>query len=193
MELQTLSPLQGMEAALSALERCRVFHFAGHGKANLVDPLQSCLVLTDGTLTVDQLFDSNINQQKPFLAYLSACGTGQISHHSPIDESIHTMSAFELAGFQNAVGTLWNVEDGVCQSVAIDTCTWIKDKQWARGSVAEGLHHALRSLRNRWLWDREEYSRGKASADNRAKVVSEPSIREVSRDIELCDQEQQVY
>ncbi|CAH0025870.1 unnamed protein product [Clonostachys rhizophaga] len=193
MELQTMSLLQNREAVLSALENCRIFHFAGHGRANSLDPLQSCLVLDAGTLTVDQLFDSNINQQQPFLAYLSACGTGQISGRNSTDESIHLMSAFELVGFQNVVGTLWNVEDGVCPSVAIDTYTWIKDKQLARGSVAEGLHHALRSLRDRWLWDREESSRGKASADNRAKVVSEPSVREVSRDIELCDQEQQLY
>jgi tetratricopeptide (TPR) repeat protein len=193
MELQTMSPLQNREAVLSALENCRIFHFAGHGRANSLDPLQSCLVLDAGTLTVDQLFDSNINQQKPFLAYLSACGTGQISDRSSTDESIHLMSAFELVGFQNVVGTLWNVEDGVCPSVAIDTYTWIMDKQFARGSVAEGLHHALRSLRDRWLWDKEESSRGKASADNSVKVVSEPCIREISRDIELCDQKQQLY
>ncbi|CAH0044575.1 unnamed protein product [Clonostachys solani] len=193
MELQTLRPLHNREAVLSALEKCRIFHFAGHGQANSLDPLQSCLVLDGGTLTVDQLFDSHINQQKPFLAYLSACGTGQISHKRSTDESIHMMSAFELAGFQNVVGTLWNVEDGVCPSVAIDTYTWIKDKQLTRGSVAEGLHHAVRSLRDKWLCDRAESSRGKAPGDNEVELVPKLSSREVSRDIELCDQEHQLY
>ncbi|KAH6871883.1 CHAT domain-containing protein [Thelonectria olida] len=109
MELLYVQPQPYNKEVLSALETCRVFHFAGHGDANEENPLQSLLLLKDwkqDPLTVGCLLGTNLSSKSPFLAYLSACGTGQIRHERSIDESIHLTGAFQLAGFRHVVGTL---------------------------------------------------------------------------------------
>ncbi|EXK77477.1 hypothetical protein FOQG_17819 [Fusarium oxysporum f. sp. raphani 54005] len=66
---------------LSALKTCRIFHFAGHGSTHPTEPLQSQLLLDDWDrepFTVASLLETNLTSKPPFLAYLSACGTGQI-------------------------------------------------------------------------------------------------------------------
>ncbi|KAH8654745.1 CHAT domain-containing protein [Ilyonectria robusta] len=65
----------------SALEACRMFHFAGHGSTHPTEPLQSQLLLDDWDrepFTVASLLETKLTSKPPFLAYLSACGTGQI-------------------------------------------------------------------------------------------------------------------
>ncbi|KAH7146064.1 CHAT domain-containing protein, partial [Dactylonectria macrodidyma] len=65
----------------SALEACRIFHFAGHSSTHLTEPLQSQLLLDDWDrepFTVASLLETNLTSRPPFLAYLSAAGTGQI-------------------------------------------------------------------------------------------------------------------
>jgi CHAT domain-containing protein len=73
---------------LSALNDCEIFHFAGHGLTDSSDPSKSCLLLEDWdkeSLTVASLFETNLRGGNPFLAYLSACGTGQVKHDELID------------------------------------------------------------------------------------------------------------
>lgn len=58
----------------------------------------SSLVLEDGEnhlLTVGSLFELNLQKSSPFLAYLSACGTGRIRDENFIDESIATYKSSE--------------------------------------------------------------------------------------------------
>ena len=50
-------------------------HFAGHGRSDPIDPLQSALLLTDSPLTVKDLMDLKLHERPPLLAYLSACST----------------------------------------------------------------------------------------------------------------------
>ncbi|KAG4266893.1 TPR domain-containing protein [Fusarium proliferatum] len=102
---------------LSALEACRIFHFAGHGSTHPTEPLQSQLLLDDWgpePFTVASLLETNLTSQRPLLAYLSACGTNQMLDEGSIDERIHLVNACQLAGFCHVVGTLWSVEDGLC-------------------------------------------------------------------------------
>jgi len=40
------------------------------------------------------------------LAYLSACSTA-VTGPELADESVHIVSAFQLAGYQHVIGTLW--------------------------------------------------------------------------------------
>ncbi|QPC65791.1 hypothetical protein HYE67_008022 [Fusarium culmorum] len=101
----SLDPIVGKNKndILSQLPQCKVFHFAGHGFTDSQDPSKSHLLLEDNgkvdTLEVGKLLSLNLRQSQPFLAYLSACGTGQIKNKTFLDESIHLISGFRLAGF----------------------------------------------------------------------------------------------
>ena len=177
MQLQVKQPFSCREQVLSAINSCKIFHFAGHGYSDQVDPLRSALILNDGKLSVKDLFETNLHQNH-FLAYLSACGTGQVKHIGFIDEGLHLILACQLAGFRNVIGTLWQVNDKSSVYVARLVYEWIK-KHPKSESVSQGLHHACRELRNRWV--RENNTRG---ALRRTTLVQEhpPSIPTEARD-----------
>ena len=156
--LYPLEPGSCKQDVLSHLPNCKIFHFAGHGKTDSLDPSQSCLLLRDwetDPLTVASILDTNIHEHAPFFAYLSACGTGQIKVEKFFDESIHLISACQLAGFRHVIGTLWNVEDNICQDVARFTYEEIVNgMQYGHitdDSVCRGLHKVTRFFRDRWL------------------------------------------
>ena len=153
MKLDVTTPQARQDDVLSALRDCRIFHFAGHGLTHLSDPSKSSLVLSDGPLTVASLFELNLHNRTPFLAYLSACGTGEIKHDELIDEALHLISACQLAGFRHVIGTLWKVNDQSCVEAAAMTYEWMKRGNMSDDSVAEGLHQASRHLRNQWNWE----------------------------------------
>lgn len=166
MNLQVKKPLPYKEPVLSALNSCKIFHFAGHGLTDNSDPSKSHLLLEDWEtepLTVASLLETNLRKQTPFLAYLSACGTGQIKHDELIDEGLHLISACQLAGLQHVVGTLWKVNDKSCVDMAITTYKWMRDHGMSNESVSEGLHHASRYLRRQWI--EENSARGAFKRD----------------------------
>ncbi|KAL6827279.1 CHAT domain-containing protein [Trichoderma sp. SZMC 28015] len=136
---------------LSVMKTCQIFHFAGHGETHLTDPLSSALLLRDwqnDPLTVASLLETDLSSNPPFLAYLSACGTGQIIDENYVDESIHLVNAFQLAGFRHVIGTLWSVEDELCVEIAEMTYTSLKGGM-RDDLVSRGLHDAIRTLRDR--------------------------------------------
>ncbi|VUC27850.1 unnamed protein product [Clonostachys rosea] len=154
MQLNPVSLLEpSAEEALYELQDCQVFHFAGHGSAQ-VDPLQSRLLLQDwkvSPLTVERMMGINVSSKPPFLAYLSACRTGQIKDKKLVDESIHLTTAFQLAGFRHVVGTLWQVDDAECVAIAKSTYEYMEKNDMSDSSVSSGLHQALRQSRDRWI------------------------------------------
>lgn len=88
-------PKSSRQEVLEALRSCDVFYFAGHGTSNNRDPSDSALVLTGpDRLTVASLFDINLHNRRPFLAFLSACSTGQVKLDQLVDEGLHLISAF---------------------------------------------------------------------------------------------------
>ncbi|KAH7014620.1 CHAT domain-containing protein [Microdochium trichocladiopsis] len=148
----------------SALEACRMFHFAGHGSTHPEEPLQSQLLLDDWDrepFTVASLLETNLTSNPPFLAYLSACGTGQILHEGSVDESIHLANACQLAGFRHVVGTLWSVDNELCVDMARMTYKVLRDEGIKDETVSRGLHWAMRTLRDHWV-DGEDAGRGKS-------------------------------
>ncbi|KAF9764188.1 hypothetical protein IL306_002862 [Fusarium sp. DS 682] len=151
MQLQVLKPQPRRQDVLASLNDCNIFHFAGHGHTEETDPSQSALLLRDGPLTVASLFETNLHSRKPFLAYLSACGTGQTKHNGLIDESLHLMAACQLAGFRHVIGTLWQASDRSCLDTATITYKWMQERNMSDESVSEGLHHASRDLRVQWV------------------------------------------
>ncbi|CAH0054471.1 unnamed protein product [Clonostachys solani] len=144
-------PENRREDVLAQVNGCDIFHFAGHGMSNLSNPLKSSLLLCDGPLTVSRLLETDLRIQRPFLAYLSACGTGQVKQRRLEDEGIHLMSACQVAGFQHAIGSLWEVNDESCVHIAMATYEWILEHNLSNDSVSEGLHHACRKLRHEWM------------------------------------------
>jgi tetratricopeptide (TPR) repeat protein len=154
MELEPMEPGRRKQDVMSCLPQCDIFHFAGHCFTDNDDPLKSYLLLEDGNnnaLTVANLLDLNLRERSPFLAYLSACGTGRIKSEMFIDESIHLISACQLAGHRHVIGTLWEVKDDICVEIARITYEAIRDRGMTDESVCWGLHMAARKLRNRWL------------------------------------------
>jgi hypothetical protein len=135
---------------LNELPRCKVIHFAGHGESHPTDPLKSSLLLNDwqqNPLTVEDLMAMKLHQNPPFLAYLSACSTGDNKVNELLDEGIHLMGACQLAGFQNVIGSLWEVSDSHCVQVANDVYDAMIKAQMTDQSVPLGLHNAVINLR----------------------------------------------
>lgn len=141
---------QGREAVLKQLTECTIFHFAGHGRSDPLDPFGSGLILADGLLTVADLRDNKLKLRGHFLGYLSACLTGANDVDDLIDESIHLISTCQLAGFRHVIGTLWQVLDATCVEVAEFVYKNIVKEGLTDNSVCSGLHEALVSLRDTW-------------------------------------------
>ncbi|KAJ4003967.1 hypothetical protein NW766_011822 [Fusarium irregulare] len=186
-----VEPESVKEAVVSELPQCKIFHFAGHGSTNGPDPSQSTLLLQDwqkDPLTVSTLLDINIQQYSPFLAYLSACDTGQIAHEKFLDESIHLISAFQVAGFRHVIGTLWEVGDNVSVDVAKITYEAIERGLSADDSVCKGLYRAILVLRDQWFDEQAQAPSRKRKArsaiEGRAKGQRDP------RDIVAMDDEE---
>jgi CHAT domain-containing protein len=133
---------------LSELPEYTIIHFACHGYT-ADDPSQSSFLLEDAPLTVSDLTSLNIESAK--LAYLSACHTSATRNFRLLDESISLSSAIQLSGYPSVVGSLWQVNDTHSAELARDVYAWIlkgKGGLDVRRS-AEGLHKAVRGLRDR--------------------------------------------
>ncbi|KAF2823976.1 hypothetical protein CC86DRAFT_457554 [Ophiobolus disseminans] len=154
--LKPIQPGQRKADIIPHLSKCKIFHFAGHGFTDSYNAGKSYLLLNDGQtkpLNVTNLLEMNIGREHlPLLAYLSACGTGQIHNDKLLDESIHLIRSFQLAGFRHVIGTLWEVNDEVCVDVARITYQCLLDENLTDESVCLGLHNAIRKLRDEWLF-----------------------------------------
>ncbi|RDA94098.1 hypothetical protein CP533_5265 [Ophiocordyceps camponoti-saundersi (nom. inval.)] len=153
LNLTAVSPRPIRSDVLAALATCNIFHFAGHGSTDS-DPLRSRLFLEDWEehpLIVADLIETDLSSNFPFLAYLSACDTGQNPENETADEGIHLASALHLAGFRHVIGTLWEVDDSLCVDVAKLFYRSLSENGLNDGSVSSGLHLAVRSLRDEWM------------------------------------------
>ncbi|KAJ4357195.1 uncharacterized protein N0V89_001770 [Didymosphaeria variabile] len=139
------------EDTVKELPGSDIFHFAGHGKADPIDPSQSCLLLQDwhnDPLTVGDLIAMKLHETQPWLAFLSACSTSESQDKKLLDESVHMVSAFQLAGFRNVLGTLWEVSDRHSLDLAKDVYISLEGVIGEEEVVAHALHHAVRKLRD---------------------------------------------
>ncbi|KAF5719331.1 hypothetical protein FGLOB1_1243 [Fusarium globosum] len=154
MKLERVEPEPIREDVLSHLRKCKIFHFAGHGYTDTADPSKSQLYLKDWQtepLTVASLLELNLHREGPFLAYLSACGTGQIKSEKLFDEGIHLISACQLAGFRHVIGTLWEVNDQSCVDMAAIIYEEILRGDMSDESVCRGVHVATEQKRDQWI------------------------------------------
>ncbi|VUC26072.1 unnamed protein product [Clonostachys rosea] len=141
------------ETIKSRLNKSNIFHFAGHGYTDYVDPSKSHLCVEDknNPLSIAELLQLDIDQGSHFLAYLSACGTGRVREEKFMDESIHLISAFQVLGFRHVIGTLWEVQDQTCMDMARLTYQVIRDEDMTDQSVSRGLHKAIKHVRDEWI------------------------------------------
>ena len=135
---------------LSALRDHQIVHLSCHGYSD-EDPSRSTLLLNDWDttpLTVSDLHSLNLPSSQ--FAYLSACHTASSSGLRLLDESINLSSAIQLAGYPSVVGTLWPVMDRESVGISKDVYEWLFNEETLDvGRSAEGLHRAVRALREK--------------------------------------------
>ncbi|MFD5269353.1 CHAT domain-containing protein [Streptomyces sp. NPDC058335] len=133
------------EAVLAGLGGAAWAHFGCHAATDPAAPSGALLHLPSG----ESLPVLDICRARPGtarLAFLAACGTARTSERLS-DEAIHITSAFLLAGFPTAVGTLWEIDSTHADHVTRDFY-----RRAAGGSghgPALALHHSVRALRER--------------------------------------------
>jgi hypothetical protein len=139
---------------LSALEGHQIVHFSCHGSSSTSDPSLSKVVLSDwetNPLTVLDFAAKNLGS--PIFAYLSACHAAVIRDSRLHDESIHLVSALQLAGFPSVIGSLWQVQDELSCDLSNDVYAWMFEKGEGRyletRKSAEALHRATHQMRER--------------------------------------------
>ncbi|GGY05735.1 CHAT domain-containing protein [Streptomyces hiroshimensis] len=131
---------------LDLLPHHAVAHFACHGVSDPADPSHSRLLLRDHatrSLTVASL--ASVRLDRAQLAYLSACETARSADATLADESIHLVSAFQLAGYPHVVGTLWPVDDRTATRMA--DLFYATYARLGPTRPASSLHEAVRTLR----------------------------------------------
>lgn len=195
MEIEYSQSCYTQAEVCEKLRHCSIFHFAGHGYTNTEDPSQSHIRLNDwqtSPLTVEKLLDMNLWQEPPFLAFLSACGTGRAGENGYTDESVHLIGGCKLAGFRHVIGALWDVKDSTCVEVASLMYDVMRDKGLTDESVCLGLHLATRELRKKWLANIQENRQGAHRASRPAKnsAVSDSddadeTLSRLARDVTL--------
>jgi tetratricopeptide (TPR) repeat protein len=154
MALEPVQTARAKKEVMSHIPDCNIFHFAGHGRADVEDPSQSYLLLEDwkeDPLRVADLMGMNLRERSPFMAYLSACKTGRVGEYELRDENVGLTSAFQLVGFRHVIGTMWEVDDESSMDMASMTYKGIERKGMADKALRECFHEATRALRNRWL------------------------------------------
>jgi CHAT domain-containing protein len=125
---------------LAGISEATWSHFACHAAAG-DDPADGCLVLADGPLPVKEIMLQELGQ--PYLAFLSACTTA-FGGAALLDESIHMASAFQVAGYRHAIGTLWPVADVIAPAFA----QLVHNGLEAGSEPSAALHEATRKMRD---------------------------------------------
>jgi CHAT domain-containing protein len=129
-------------ALIAKLADASVFHFAGHARANLDDPLRSGLsVAGDATLALEDILERS---HRGRLAVLSACETS-VAGLELLEESVSLATGFLQFGFEGVIASQWSVEDA--STFLLMTrfyALWRRDRM----EPAEALREAQRWVRD---------------------------------------------
>ncbi|WP_330238517.1 CHAT domain-containing protein [Streptomyces sp. NBC_00525] len=131
------------EGVLAALESAQWVQFGCHAHSPPEEPTGSWIQLPSG----EELSVVDICRIRPVstrLAVLTACGTARTSTRLT-DEAVQVSSAFLLAGYPEAVGTLWEVES--TRIGAFLRAFYGRAPAEGR-TAARAVHHAVRELRD---------------------------------------------
>ncbi|MFC5665436.1 CHAT domain-containing protein [Kitasatospora misakiensis] len=135
-------------AVLGALGEARWAHFGCHAATDPAEPSGARLHLPSGErLSVLEICRARPDAAR--LAFLTACGTARSSERLS-DEAIHITSAFLLAGFPGAVGTLWEIDGEYAERVTRDFYRHVTAEDGGGPAAsALALHRTVRELRHR--------------------------------------------
>ncbi|MEL7354111.1 MAG: CHAT domain-containing tetratricopeptide repeat protein [Cyanobacteria bacterium J06560_5] len=98
-------------AVKAQLAEAAIAHFSCHGTANLTEPLNSGLLMSDSLLTLKDIFALNLAETGGLrLAILSACETG-LQGIENADEAISLPTGLLQAGVAAVISSLWSVSD----------------------------------------------------------------------------------
>jgi CHAT domain-containing protein len=138
--------LVGKQATHEALRRsvphCEIIHLAAHGLFRPDAPLLSSIHLADHWLTVQDVYDLELNAT---LVALSACETG-LGKDAGGDDLIGLVRGFIHAGARALLVSQWTVDDQAMTELVVGFY-----RQWLSGaSKAEALRKAQITLLNRY-------------------------------------------
>ncbi|KAF8921085.1 CHAT domain-containing protein [Mucidula mucida] len=116
-----------INSIISALPKANIVHFALHGQQHVDAPMDSSLLLDNGTqLKLSHLMELNLPNAD--LVFLSACETATGVRKS----------AMMFVGFRSAIGTMWSINDKDGPEVAGETM-----------EPARALHESMNMMRGR--------------------------------------------
>ncbi|KAI1385984.1 CHAT domain-containing protein [Hypoxylon trugodes] len=171
---------------MGILKTFTIWHFAGHGEPCTSDPSKSALLLKDGEenpLTFTDLVSLKSQSTETWLAYLSACSTGDNPVTKLQNETVHLISACQLAGFRHAIGSLWEVSDQYSADVAKTFyAAIINDGRLSDNGIAYALHAATKALRDTFIQAGKE--RRKEKERERKAQIYEQKIPPATEDVE---------
>ena len=143
-----------ISAVKDGLVGAAIAHFACHGTANLEEPLNSGLLMSDGLLTLRDILDLKLSNQGGIrLAVLSACETG-LPGTKLVDEAISLPTGLLQAGVAGVVASLWSVSDLSTMLLLIRFYDY-----WRKESLepAAALHQAQLWIRNTTSQQKAKY------------------------------------
>jgi CHAT domain-containing protein len=145
-----VGPTATRDAVLSRLPSSPWVHFACHAASDSDDPSNSRLLVHDHAshpLRVVEM--SRLNLAGTEFAYLSACNTA-VTAASLANESIHIVSACQLAGYPHVVGTLWEINDLFATNIAKRVYEDLAAGGFDASRSGTCLHRAVRLTRDRY-------------------------------------------
>ncbi|MFF3095507.1 CHAT domain-containing protein [Streptomyces cyaneofuscatus] len=133
------------ESVRAALPHHVWVHFSCHGGQDLSDPSRGGLLLSDRTLTVE---DVSATRNQGEFAFLSACKTAT-GGLTLTDEVITLAAALHYTGYRHVIGTLWSVYDRSAAAVAAAVYTELTSGgRFSPVRSAYALHAAAMWLRD---------------------------------------------
>lgn len=138
-------PAATRERLAAALPEHDIVHLACHAGYDANRHHEGHLVLHDGRLHFSDIAAARTGRAG--LAFLSACGTARSRVDLP-DESLNLLTAFQLAGFSQLVGSLWPIADQV--GTRMVEAFYQRLAAHEDATVAQSLHHAVSRLRTRY-------------------------------------------
>ncbi|MBQ0829386.1 CHAT domain-containing protein [Streptomyces tagetis] len=138
------------QAVLSSLATHPWAHFACHAGADPDDPYRSHLLVHDHAVNpLNVLEISRLRLETCEFAYLSACDTA-VTGGDLADESLHVVTAFQLAGFPQVVGTLWQINDTIAVEIAERVYAQLAADGFDSTRTGASVHAAIQLIRDRY-------------------------------------------
>ncbi|MEU3654441.1 CHAT domain-containing protein [Streptomyces sp. NPDC032161] len=138
------------QAVLASLATHPWAHFACHAGADPDDPYRSHLLVHDHAVNpLNVLEISRLRLERCEFAYLSACSTA-VTRGDLADESLHVVTAFQLAGFPQVVGTLWQINDSIAVEIAERVYAQLAADDFDPTRTGASVHAAIRLTRDRY-------------------------------------------